>query len=189
MKKLKIKTIYLGLRKGGSIMYPLILLFMRMYIIKKWMLKKVKSPFKKIYNHAFIVIEYEDDSKFVLETNPNVTFTTFDGSHYGKGGKYENNIILKEFIYDYNKINTTNNYHKLHDFILNKVINKKYEYMNFIYQAVYIITGIWLGKTYDNKKWYCTELTAAFINDIDEELFKHWYKENPLTLDLNENFK
>jgi hypothetical protein len=164
--------IYIGFRRGGSIAYPFILFFMRLHSILLWIVGKNNKPFRKVYNHAFILFENE---QYILETNPDVTYTKFEDTEY-YNGKFKDKYILKEI--NINEDNKTELY-------VNQKVGLKYEYMNFIYQLIFILTSFWMGKKTDNKKWYCTELTAHYLNYISNgKIFNDWYKQNPLSIEL-----
>jgi hypothetical protein len=172
-----IKRIYIGFRRGGSIIFPFILFFLRLQAIIMWFKGKCDNPFRWIPNHTFIILEYEDGYKEVIETKPNVEVISFEDTKYFSNNDY----ILKEYtgviIED-----------MIHDFI-GETQNETYEYSNFINQAIYILTDIWVGKNNINK-WYCSELSSAFFNHISgNAICKNWKKDSPVTLYYSNHFK
>ncbi len=58
-------------------------------------------------------------------------------------------------------------------FLLDKTVHSGYEYINFLTNMIYALTGLWVGDVVG--RWYCVELVNfALIMNGDTEVKKRW---------------
>lgn len=109
-------------------------------------------PFRKrVPNHFSIICgndEYEAIGKGVIREPYNIS-----GHQYVKHWIVPDNVDVAD--------------------ILDEEVNSGYEYLNFITNIVYALTGVWIGDF--TKRWYCVELVNyILIENGDNKVKKRW---------------
>lgn len=108
-------------------------------------------PRLRVPNHFSVINnldEYEAVAEGVVKGEYNIT-----GHQYVKHWEVPNTIDI--------------------GFLLDKTVHKGYEYINFLTNMVYALTGIWVGDFVN--RWYCVELVNfALIMNGDTNVKKRW---------------
>lgn len=66
----------------------------------------------------------------------------------------------------------------------------RYDIFNFIFQAILVLTGKWIGPTGKKaqNRVYCSEAVATIYNQVRHDTFRRPEATNPIDVAINENF-
>jgi len=139
--------------------------------------KRLGLPKRVLYNHVAVVIDLWGDL-YVAEAAERGIQGYSKVEDYLKNNKCKVKTFLQEL---------TEEQKREFSKIATKYMLKptRYEFTNFIFQAIYVSTGKWYGKT-DNadKRFYCSEYAAMLIDHFTGYWKGKTYKVNPLDIDL-----
>lgn len=170
--------------KGTSLLSRSIRFVMEIYR------KKLGLSARELYNHAALIINYKN-RLYVAEANSKgIEVNPFEVAYGNKLGKIK--IISPKKAYSKNEKSDVS------DVAIADSFNPtRYDFFNFIYQLDMVRRTTsesgkkWIGPKGDKaeKRLYCSEAVATWVNEVRPNTFNKPWTINPLDIDLNRYYK
>jgi hypothetical protein len=158
---------------GGSFIARAIQYFMNIYRIRKGL------PKRKLYNHVATVVNMwgslyvAESDRYGVQVLPNAKAYVAKNDCLVLSFKKPLTLIEKD---KWSKLASTM-----------ALEPHKYDFLNFIYQIKYVLTGQWSGPTGDKskKRVYCSEFVAILMDEIRNCFGGRTWDKNPLDIELS----
>lgn len=174
----QIKTGDIGLSINDSFLAKSIRFFMNVY-------RRIKGlNGMQLFNHSFLFI-WINDELFVTEAiERGAVIRPYKSAYLKENIRHK----IKTRIVPY----TEEEMERLQLYSIEFMgSNREYDFMNFPFQIIYILSGgkKWYGKTgkKGRKRIYCTEMTATIVNHIRQTWDRPWAV-NPLDIDTKGSY-
>jgi len=158
------------------------------FFMNKW--RKVKKlPPRKLYNHAFMIIDVWGIIHVAEALVKGITIRPLIKTPYATCGGIKENVRILTPRKKYTEVEKK----KISKVAVLYALNPtRYDFMNFWYQMRMILSGgKWRGPTNEKAtdRLYCSEAVATWANVVRPRTFKNPAATNLLDIDINRYYK
>jgi hypothetical protein len=153
-----------------------------------WMKLYKKKNFIKIsevYSHNARIVDIWGEL-YVCEANAKgIQTQPLSVAYTEKEWENRINVLVPEIPYNEEELRLINKLSVNYSLVVTR-----YDYFNFIFHLIQIITGWWIGPTgaKAEKKLYCSEFVAHVENLVRPDTFRNDSSVNPIDVAINSNF-